>query len=139
VKLAIAFAVVVSSVVPRGAGDGPRIVASASCDEASGPGRVRCEITVRAENGTARWGDVIVTSAPKFAPALRTRIAPGDAVDRGDGSRVFPLALAAVKNGVGTLVLRARAVVCGARGCVPVTTEASAEVVVGAPADGGAP
>lgn len=86
---------------------------------------------MHAENGALRWSDVVVTAAPKFAPALRTRIAPGDAAKGEDGSLRFPLALAAVGEGVGKLEVRARAVVCGGRGCAPVTAEATAEVAVG--------
>jgi hypothetical protein len=111
--------------------------AEAQCEVATGPGKVQCVVRIRPVGGGLQWGDVIVVKAPPFAPPLRTRLAAGDAskVD-GEGAD-FALALAATRDGRGELGVVARAVVCGAAGCRPVTAEASAKVSVGAPADGG--
>jgi hypothetical protein len=82
--------------------------------------------------GKMRWGDVIVLSAPSFAPPLRTRISAGDASQSDESGAEFALALAATGDGSGDLRVLARAVVCGEVGCRPVRAEAKASVLVGA-------
>jgi len=110
----------------------PALVAEASCDPAPGPGKIHCTVRQRPKGGKWTWGDVIVVSAPPFAPPLRTRVAAGDASRSDADGADFALALAATADGSGELRVLARAVVCGPSGCRPVRAEASAKVVVGA-------
>jgi hypothetical protein len=77
---------------------------------------------------------VIVIAAPPFAPPLRTRLAASDATRSDAEGADFGLALAATADGAGDLRVRARALVCGARGCRPVTAEGATRVLVGAQA-----
>src|SRR5258708_40207748 len=80
--LAVAFGVV--WVAPRSGAESvaPTLAVEAVCDPLPGPGKVRCTGRERSRGGTFRWGDVIVLSAPSFAPALRTRASAGDASRR---------------------------------------------------------
>jgi hypothetical protein len=110
----------------------PGLVAEAKCDPVPGPGKVHCSVRALPIMGKLRWGDVIVLSAPPFAPPLRTRIAAGDASRSDETGAEFALALAATGDGSGELRVLARAVVCGETGCRPVRAEAKASVVVGA-------
>ena len=114
-----------------GANQEPSLSADAKCDPLPGPGKVRCAVRERAAGGKWTWGDVIVLSAPPFAPPLRTRLASGDATQSGAEGADFALALAATADGSGDLRVLARAVVCGESGCRPVHAEATAKVVVG--------
>ena len=110
----------------------PALLAEATCDPAPGPGKVHCTVHQRPKGGKWSWGDVIVVSAPPFAPPLRTRVAAGDASRSDAEGADFALALAATADGSGELRVLARAVVCGPSGCRPVRAEATAKVVVGA-------
>jgi hypothetical protein len=116
-----------------GAAREPALAAEAKCDPVSGPGKVLCTVSERPIGGKWSWGDVIVLSAPPFAPPLRTRIAAGDASRTDPEGADFGLALAATADGTGELRVLARAVVCGPVGCRPVRAEATAKVLVGAP------
>jgi hypothetical protein len=109
----------------------PSLEVEASCESLAGPGKVRCAVHVRPRGGIWRSGDVIVMAAPSFAPPLRTRAGLADLVRKDESEAEFALALAAVTDGSGTLRIKARAVVCGERGCRPVSAEAEARVVVG--------
>ena len=122
-----------SSAEAIGEGPLPALGADVKCDPVPGPGKVLCTVRERAIGGRFSWGDVIVLSAPAFAPPLRTRIAAADASRNDAEGADFALALAARDDGVGELRVLARAVVCGAAGCRPVRAEAVAKVVVGAP------
>jgi hypothetical protein len=117
--------------------DVPTIHAEASCDALPGPGKVQCVVRERPVAGKLRWGDVIVLSAPAFAPPLRTRVAAGDATRSDAEGADFSLALAATGEGRGTLRVLGRGVVCGEGGCRPCQAEATAQVVVGSPGDAG--
>jgi hypothetical protein len=110
----------------------PALLAEAACDPAPGPGKIHCTVRQRPKGGKWTWGDVIVVSAPPFAPPLRTRVAAGDASRSDADGADFALALAATADGSGELRVLARAIVCGSSGCRPVRAEASAKVVVGA-------
>jgi hypothetical protein len=112
------------------------IRAEVACEPASGPGKIRCEVTVAAMGGALRWADAIVLAAPRFVPPLRNRLGSGDGRRDAVGARL-PLALAATADGSGTLRVLVRAVVCTDSGCRPVTAEASTVVVVGAGGDAG--
>ncbi len=116
---------------PSGAAREPALAADAKCDPVPGPGKVLCTVRERAVGGKFTWGDVIVLSAPPFAPPLRTRVAVGDASRSDAEGADFGLALAATADGAGDLRVLARAVVCGEIGCRPVRAEATAKVVVG--------
>jgi hypothetical protein len=109
------------------------VLAEAKCDAVPGPGKVICTVKERPVGGKLSWGDVIVLSAPPFAPPLRTRVAAADASRNDPDGADFGLALAATSDGQGELRILARAVVCGAPGCRPVHAEAIAKVVVGTP------
>lgn len=111
--------------------------AEVRCEPLPGPGKVQCTVRERPLGGKLRWGDVIVLSAPPFAPPLRTRLATGDASRHDSEGADFLLALAATGDGIGHLRVLARAVVCGVAGCRPVRAEAVASVAVGTVADGG--
>ena len=117
--------------------DVPALHAEATCDALPGPGKVQCVVKERPVAGKLRWGDVIVLSAPAFAPPLRTRAAAGDATRSDTEGADFSLALAATGEGRGTLRILGRAVVCGEGGCRPCQAEATAQVVVGSPTDAG--
>ena len=116
-----------------GAARDPALAAEAKCDAVPGPGKVLCTVRERAVGGKFSWGDVIVLSAPPFAPPLRTRVAAGDASRSDAEGADFGLALAATADGAGDLKVLARAVVCGEVGCRPVRAEATAKVLVGTP------
>jgi hypothetical protein len=111
----------------------PALAAEARCDPIPGPGKVLCSVHERPIGGKWSWGDVIVLSAPPFAPPLRTRVAAGDASRSDPEGADFGLALAATADGAGDLRVLARAVVCGEVGCRPVRAEATAKVLVGTP------
>ncbi len=115
----------------------PTLHAEATCDTLSRPGKVQCVVRERPVAGKLQWGDVIVLSAPAFAPPLRTRAAAGDATRSDAEGADFSLALAATDEGRGTLKILGRAVVCGEGGCRPCQAEAIAQVVVGSAADAG--
>jgi len=117
--------------------DVPTMHAEATCDTLPGPGKVLCVVKERPVGGSLRWGDVIVLSAPLFAPPLRTRAAAGDATRSDAEGADFSLALAATGEGRGTLRVLGRGVVCGEGGCRPCQAEATALVAVGTPSDAG--
>jgi hypothetical protein len=121
-----------SGVGVRAGGQDPAIGAAAKCDPVPGPGKIHCTVRVRSTGGKFSWGDVIVLSAPPFAPPLRTRVAAGDASRSDAEGADFELALAATGDGSGELRVRARAVVCGETGCRPVRADVSTRVTVGA-------
>jgi hypothetical protein len=130
--LALAFLTTGSGAGVRAGGQDPAIGAAAKCDPIPGPGKIHCTVRERAIGGKFSWGDVIVLSAPPFAPPLRTRVAAGDASRSDAEGADFELALAATGDGSGELRVRARAVVCGEAGCRPVRADVSARVTVGA-------
>jgi hypothetical protein len=109
----------------------PGLLAEAKCDRVPGPGKILCSVRERPVGGKLSWGDVIVVSAPPFAPPLRTRVGASDATRNDAEGADFALALAATGDGTGELVVLARAVVCGQAGCRPVHAEARAKVTVG--------
>ena len=117
--------------------EGPALHAEAVCDALPGPGKIQCVVKERPVAGRLQWGDVIVLSAPAFAPPLRTRAAAGDATRSDAEGADFSLALAATGEGRGTLKILGRAVVCGEGGCRPCQAEATAQVIVGSPSDAG--
>lgn len=105
--------------------------AEVECDASMRSGKVRCVVHLRPVGGTLHFSDVLVLSAPEFAPPVRDRIAFRDAQRSDDGGADLPLLLTAKGDGDGELYVMGRATVCGERGCRPVQGEASAHVVVG--------
>jgi hypothetical protein len=115
-----------------GAEEPARALAKIECAHASEPGRVRCEVEVRAPAGVViKWADVVVTSAPSFAQALRARVGPVDATLHEDGLWRWAIALAARTRGAGELSARVRVVSCAKDVCAPSEIEAKAPVLVG--------
>lgn len=105
--------------------------ATLACERAPEPGRVRCELEVAVVGeGELAWVDAIVVDVPAHASALRGRLAPSDASLREPRRARFPLGLVASRAGRGLLRVRARASVCGARGCAPRVVDATADVEV---------
>lgn len=117
---------------------------SAICERKAAKGRVTCEVELEVATGRVAWADVVVVSAPAFAPPLRSRVGMGDARARTERRVRIPVAFIATGTGRGAVVLRARAAVCeasagGSETCRPGTGEARAELVVGADIERSAP
>jgi hypothetical protein len=109
---------------------------SASCERKAARGRVTCEVELEVATGRVAWADVVVVSAPAFAPPLRSRVGMGDARTRTERRVRIPVAFVATGTGRGTVVLRSRAAVCeagerGAETCRAASVDAQAELVVG--------
>ena len=106
------------------------------CRPEAAPGRVLCELNFKALPGARlAWADALVIATPEFAKPLRSRVTPERSLDANATERKVGLAFVASQNGVGQVVVRARAVVCRGQGqaerCRPVTQEARAEIRVG--------
>ena len=121
--------------VARGDGGdiGFSLNADVECSPLPTPGRVQCLVRLRPVGGTLHFGDVIVLSAPPFAPAMRDRVAVRDAKRSDSAGTDLPLTLAATRDGDGELYVMGRATICSERRCRPVQAEATARVVVGSP------
>lgn len=109
----------------------PTVVATASCEKAVGPGRVRCTAEVRPSRGdTLRWADMQIVETPAFVSALKGRVGPADAVREPDKWR-FSFGLVARTRGAANVSLRVRAVVCRGESCRPEIALLAAPVTVG--------
>jgi hypothetical protein len=121
--------------VPRVRADadaGPRATAKIECAHTQEPGRVRCEVEARVPVGLVlKWADLVVTSTPPFAQALRARVGPLDASLREDTVWRWAIALAARARGSGELAARVRLVVCAGDACAPEEIAVKAPVLVG--------
>jgi hypothetical protein len=110
---------------------------SASCERKATKGRVLCDVELESAAARIAWADVVVTSAPAFAPPLRSRIALPDARARSEHRVRLPVALVATSLGRGTVAMRARAVLCraasagAAETCLATTKDVSTEIIVG--------
>ena len=113
--------------------DGPTVAAARiECQRAPEPGRIRCEVEVRAPPGAVlKWADVAIVRTPPFATALRARVGPLEASAREDTVWRWAIALAARDRGTGELEARVRVVACVKDACTPSEAAASATVVVG--------
>jgi len=115
----------------------PSLDVNASCERKATKGRVLCDVELEAASSRIAWADVVVTSAPAFAPPLRSRIGMADARARSDRRVRLPVALVATSLGRGTVAMRARAVLCSAAAagavetCLPAVKDVSAEIIVG--------
>jgi hypothetical protein len=102
-----------------------------TCERASGPGRVRCEVEARVEAGeTIAWGDVVLLRLPTFATALRGRVGPHDAAVREPGAWRWTFALVARAAGTGQVEGRVRIVVCNGSVCAPRTIDVTGQLAV---------
>ena len=110
-----------------------------SCERIEQPGRMRCEVEVRAPVSTAasaasaiRWGDVAILQVPAFVVPLKGRIGPRDATTREPDVWRWAFALAAREKGGGEVRARVRVVVtCKGERCATLVVPVSARVVVG--------
>jgi hypothetical protein len=110
----------------------PRATAKLECARASEPGRVRCEVEVRAAAGVVlKWADVVVTKTPPFASALRARVGPSEASAHEDTVWRWAIALAARARGTGDVGARVRVVACVGDACATSEIATEAQVVVG--------
>jgi len=109
---------------------------TASCERKATKGRVLCDVELESPAARIAWADVVVTSAPPFAPPLRSRIALPDARARTEHRVRLPVALVATSLGRGIVSMRARAVLCrpasgGAESCLAATKDVSTDIIVG--------
>ncbi len=112
----------------------PALSVELDCQRGAKPGRILCELTTRASSGQLLWSDALVVRAPPFARPLRSRfVAQLDA--SGAPRASAKLALVATTEGLGTLELLARAVVCrdapNGQWCAPEVQPVTAELAVG--------
>ncbi len=112
----------------------PILTAQLSCQRATGPGRILCELDTQARSGKLVWSDALVVRAPGFARPLRSRFVAK--LDSSGAPRASAkLALVASATGQGKLELLARGVVCnvGASGewCGPEAVPVTALIEVG--------
>ena len=110
--------------------------AELSCRPEAAPGRVLCELKYGVKPGARLvWADALVTSAPEFVRPLRARVTPERCKRAGPSERKLSLAFVATKAGVGSVVVKARVVVCRGEGegerCRPESQDARAEIRVG--------
>lgn len=127
----VAFSVPASDARGDARADVGAAKASATCERAAGPGRVRCEAEIHVESGTVRWADVQVVETPQFVSALKGRIGPADATVREGATWRFPFGIVARARGTGDLKLRVRAVVCQGERCDAQLIEVSVPVASG--------
>lgn len=110
--------------------------AALTCRPEAAPGRVLCELKYTAPAGERLvWADALVTQAPDFVRPLRSRVSPGRFAGASTVERKLSLAFVASHNGVGTVTVRARAVICRGRApdeaCRPASRDVVAEIRVG--------
>lgn len=121
---------------PEVAAETPDMDVQLTCRPEAAPGRVLCELSFRAAPETRlTWADALVTASPDFARPLRARITPERFKEASATERKLSLAFVATRGGVGSVTVRARAVVCRGRGdgerCLPESRDVSAELRVG--------
>lgn len=111
--------------------------ASLSCQPVTGPGRIVCELTARAREGTLVWSDALVVRAPAFARPLRSRFVAQLGSPAASGGAWAKLALVASEAGEGKLELLARGVICregpAGESCEPVRAPVTVELRVSPP------
>jgi hypothetical protein len=106
--------------------------ATVVCDQPAAPGRLRCDVEARGKQGTIRWADVEIVSAPAFITLLRGRAGPRDATTREADLWRWSLGLASRDRGEGDVTVRVRAVLCEGDVCTPAEVVAPGHVRVGA-------
>lgn len=121
-----------TAAAPSASGQAPGLEATLDCESRRGPGRVRCELEVRAPAGRLlEWADALVLETPAFARALRSRVGMREH-DAGQSPVRLALALVLEGPGRGLLRVRARAVLCEASGaarCSPATRDVQLDLV----------
>ena len=113
--------------------DSKRVVAELSCPPAVAPGRVLCQLAIRARAPRLVWADALITRAPEFAKPLRARVGFSQNTRQDERTVVLPIALVAVASGSGELQVTARAVICPADpalACAPLSQTVRAPVTV---------
>lgn len=109
-----------------------RIAAKVDCPRVAAPGRVRCEIEVRARPGLVlKWADAVVSKSPPFATPLRARVGPADATAHEETVWRWAIAFAARTRDAGEVVVRVRLVACEKDACTPEELEARGQMTVG--------
>ena len=113
-----------------------RMSAELSCRPEAAPGRVLCELKCSVASGSRlAWADALVTHAPTFARPLRSRVTPERFKEASGAERKLSFAFVAATSGVGSVTVRARAVVCSGAGererCRPESQDVTAELRVG--------
>lgn len=111
--------------------------AELSCRPEAAPGRVLCELKYSVNGGRRlAWVDALVVSSPDFARPLRSRVTPERFKEAAPSERRLTLAFVASKDGVGTVTVQARAVVCSGQAeqerCLPERHVVHAALRVGA-------
>jgi hypothetical protein len=98
----------------------PSVQAVMTCERATRPGRVRCDVEARVDGAeTLRWGDVQILEVPETVIPLRGRIGPGDATVREPNLWRWEFAVIARSPGEATLSGQARLVLCRRDACMP--------------------
>ncbi len=132
VSLVAAFASAPDANADDGGVPALALTVAATCERATGPGRVRCDVDVRTSSPhTLRWADVQVVETPRFLSPLKGRVGPLDASVREPELVRFALGMVARERGTGEVRLRVRALFCTENACIPVTHDARARVVIG--------
>ena len=117
--------------VAAAAEEPPPLRAVAQCEPVPEPGRVRCEVELRASTGAVRWADVQVEKTPPFVVPLRGRTGPRDAVTHEGDLWRWGIGFVARSRGEGDVAMRVRAVVCAGGHCDPVVVETLAHLTAG--------
>ncbi len=115
----------------RADADSSPLHAGVTCDHPAAPGRLRCDVELRARGAAVRWADVQVVEVAAFIAPLRGRAGPHEAATHEDDLWRWGLGLVARDRGEGDVTLRVRAVVCRGEECVPEETTARGHVIVG--------
>ncbi len=105
--------------------------ASVTCDHAAAPGRLRCDVELRARDAALRWADVEIVEVTEFIVPLRGRAGPREATTHEDDLWRWGLGLVARDRGEGDVTVRVCAVVCRNEECGPEETIARGHVIVG--------
>jgi hypothetical protein len=132
----LALALIATSAVAGGGGaradaEPTALRASVSCDHPPAPGRLRCDVELRATEAALRWADVEVVDVAEFIVPLRGRAGPREATTHEDDLWRWGLGLVARDHGEGDVTVRVRAVACRGQDCVPQETMARGHVIVG--------
>ena len=132
----LALSLALAGFAPPTRAEAPGLFAALTCRPEAAPGRVLCELDFAARGGARlSWVDALVVATPDFVRPLRSRVAAERGAAEGDSKRKLSLAFVATGPGVGSVRVKARAVVCGGpserHACRPESRELAAELRVG--------